>query len=158
MKKQNEAFDVTMRSYDGAEVCELVGLFILSELTNLMDKNSIGSYRDDGLAILKNCSEKAADKMRKDVIGIFRQYGLRITCDIGLRQVYFLDLTLNLSTGKYWSYRKPDDNLLYIDARSNHPSKIINQLPKMIAARVSINLCNSEEFDKVKPDFEEALE
>ena len=96
--------------------------------------------------------------MRKDVIGILRLYGLRITCDIGLHQVDFLDLTLNLSTGKHWPYRKTNDKLLYIDARSNHPSKRINQLPKMIAARVSTNSCKNEEFDKAKPDFEEALE
>ena len=62
MKKQNEAFDVTMGSYDGAEVCELVGLFILSELTKLIDKNSIGLYRDDGLAILKTVREKLQTK------------------------------------------------------------------------------------------------
>ena len=41
-------FDVTMRSFDGAETCELVGLFLLSQLTHL-DVN-VGLYRDDGLA------------------------------------------------------------------------------------------------------------
>ena len=29
VKKQGSMFDVTMGSYDGAEVCELVGLYIL---------------------------------------------------------------------------------------------------------------------------------
>lgn len=52
MKKENESFDVTMGSYDGAEVCELVGLFILSKLTNVAGMDSIGLYRDDGLAVL----------------------------------------------------------------------------------------------------------
>ena len=33
MKKDSDStFDVTMRSYDGAEVCELVGIYILSIL------------------------------------------------------------------------------------------------------------------------------
>ena len=32
IKKDNSSFDVTMGSYDGAEVCELVGLFILNDL------------------------------------------------------------------------------------------------------------------------------
>ena len=40
-----------MGSYDGAEVCELVGLFILNGLANEYGKESIGLYRDDGLAI-----------------------------------------------------------------------------------------------------------
>ena len=50
-KKGDTTFDVTMGSYDGAETCELVGSFLLSQLQNL-DVN-IGLYRDDGLAISK---------------------------------------------------------------------------------------------------------
>ena len=48
-KKGDTTFDVTMDSYDGAETCELVGSFLLSQLQHL-DVN-IGLYRDDGLAI-----------------------------------------------------------------------------------------------------------
>ena len=44
----------TMGSYDGAEVCELVGLFILNDLCNEYGKDNIGLYRDDGLAIFKH--------------------------------------------------------------------------------------------------------
>ena len=32
VKRENPSFDVTMGSYDGAEVCELVGLFILDKV------------------------------------------------------------------------------------------------------------------------------
>ena len=31
IKKQSNNFDVTMGSYDGAEVCELIGIFMLKE-------------------------------------------------------------------------------------------------------------------------------
>ena len=41
-------FDVTMGSYDGAEVCKIVGLFMLDMLSKLFEKNYIGLYRDDG--------------------------------------------------------------------------------------------------------------
>ena len=34
VKKDNPDFDVTMGNYDGAEVCELVGLYLLNLLTN----------------------------------------------------------------------------------------------------------------------------
>ena len=50
-RKIRSDFDVTMGSFDGAETCELVGLFLLfllSQLTHL-DVN-VGLYRDDGLA------------------------------------------------------------------------------------------------------------
>ena len=52
IKKNNSSFDVTMGSYDGAEVCELVGLFILNGLANKYRKRSIGLYTDD-LTIMK---------------------------------------------------------------------------------------------------------
>ena len=47
-------FDVTMGSYDGAEVCKIVGLFMLDMLSKLFEKNYIGLYRDDGLSISGN--------------------------------------------------------------------------------------------------------
>lgn len=49
----NTLFDVTMGSYDGAEVCELVGLFILTNLGKKFGKDNSGLYRDDGLATVK---------------------------------------------------------------------------------------------------------
>ena len=48
VKKENPDFDVTMGSYDRAEVCELVGLYILDILTKEFGRNKIGLYRDDG--------------------------------------------------------------------------------------------------------------
>jgi len=53
-----------MGSYDGAEVCEMVGLFLLQELAKLVGKNNIGLYKDDGLAII-NGSGPALDRLRK---------------------------------------------------------------------------------------------
>ena len=50
-KKGDTTFDVTMGSYDGAETCELVGNFLLSQLQSL-DVN-IGLYRNDGRSIPK---------------------------------------------------------------------------------------------------------
>ena len=58
-------FDVPMGCYDGAEVCELVGLFILSKLSSEYPNDSIGLYRDDGLAVSKNMNARSADKARK---------------------------------------------------------------------------------------------
>ena len=42
IKKDTNSFDVTMGSYDGAEVCELVGLFILNGLCSIYGKNTPG--------------------------------------------------------------------------------------------------------------------
>ena len=35
MKKENELFDVTMGAFDGAEICELIGLLALSEIEKI---------------------------------------------------------------------------------------------------------------------------
>ena len=55
-----------MGAYDGAENCAIVGLFLSNNLTNKSDKNSVGLYRDDGLAILKNVNGHRSDKIRKE--------------------------------------------------------------------------------------------
>ena len=48
-KDSDPNFNVTMGSYDGAEICQLVGLYILHVLREKYGKDKIGLYRDDGL-------------------------------------------------------------------------------------------------------------
>ena len=52
VKKEKSNFDVTMGAYDGAELCKLIGIFMLSLLSKHINKNRIGLHRHDGLAIL----------------------------------------------------------------------------------------------------------
>ena len=47
-KEGNPLFDVTMGSYDKAEVCELIGLYSLNKLAPLIGTKNVGFYRDDG--------------------------------------------------------------------------------------------------------------
>ena len=53
VKKEGTGFDVTMGAYDGPEICELVGIFMLSLLGTKYDSKNIGLYRDDGLSYLE---------------------------------------------------------------------------------------------------------
>ena len=96
IKKDSNLFDVTMGSFDGAEICELVGLFILNKLATTYGKDNIGLYRDDGLAIFKNISGPQADRIRKDITKHFKQHGLNITIQTNLKIVNYLDVTFNL--------------------------------------------------------------
>ena len=89
-------FDVTMGTYNGAEVCKLVELFMLDKLSNIFEKNLVGLYRDDGLVVLRNCTARTADRIRKSVESIFKSYGLKLTAEAGLHQVDFLDITISL--------------------------------------------------------------
>ena len=63
-KKQSNNFDVTNESYDGAEVCELIGTFTLTLIGNKYNSNNIGLYRDDRLAVFKNTSGPQSEKIK----------------------------------------------------------------------------------------------
>ena len=41
-----------MDAWDDAEVCELIGIFMLFLLSQKYEKNENGLYRDDGLGVL----------------------------------------------------------------------------------------------------------
>ena len=93
-------FDVTMGSYDGAEICELVGLHILQVLGEKYGKDKIGLYRDDGLACFGNIKGSQVERIRKELISIFKtEFKLNITSETNLKIVNVLDVTLNLNTG-----------------------------------------------------------
>ena len=64
-KSEDPDFDVPMGCYDGAEVCELVGIFILNKLNNIIDKNSIGLYCDDCLSVFDKLSGPQINKARR---------------------------------------------------------------------------------------------
>ena len=100
VKREGEQFDVTMGSFDGAEICELVGLYILNLLSQRFEKDSIGLYRDDGLSALK-LNRRDADKARKFITEVFKQCDLKVTIETSLIQTDFLDVTMDLATGKY---------------------------------------------------------
>ena len=89
-KSGNEEFDVPLGCFDGAEVCELVGVYILHLLRTVMRKDNVGLYRDDGLGILRNSSGPEIERKRKQIIQILKSCGLKITVKINLKTVDFL--------------------------------------------------------------------
>ena len=90
-----------MGPYDGAEVCEIVGLFLLKNLANKFDKNSVGLYRDDGLALFKNINGQRAYKIRKEFHQLFMESGLSSEIECNLKTVNYLEISLDLNTGTY---------------------------------------------------------
>jgi hypothetical protein len=89
-------FDVTMGSFDGAELCELVGLYLLSKLETLLGKPAVGRYRDDGLAVVRSQSGRRLDQIRKQIIEVFKSEGLSITIQSNLSVKNYLDVMLDL--------------------------------------------------------------
>ena len=68
---KEDLFDVPIGSYHGAEVCELIGLFLLNNLNQFLSKENFGLYRDDGLLIIKKRSKRIIEKTRKDIRAVF---------------------------------------------------------------------------------------
>ena len=155
IKKEGGLFDVTMGAYDGAEVCELVGTFLLSLIRSKYE--NVGLYRDDGLAAFKNMSGPGNERIKKDIQKTFKEKGLDIIIQCNLKVVDYLDLTFNLNDGSYRPYRKPDDETCYIHVDSDHPPNIIKQVPLAIERRLS-ELSSSEQiFNESKDHYQEAL-
>ena len=72
-KSGDEDFDVPMGCFDGAEICELVGTYIQRKLTNIMNKEDVELYRDDGLGIFKNISRSEIESKKKSIVKVFKK-------------------------------------------------------------------------------------
>ena len=99
-------------SNDRAEICKLTGISILSQLSNLSPQEDIGWYRDDGLILLRNTNAQLTDKMRKNVIKLFKESGFKIEIEANLKIVNFLNVTFNLANNTNRPCRKPNYNFL----------------------------------------------
>ena len=126
-------------------------------MAKILDGKNIGLYRDDGLAIVANATGQKLNNLRKRIVALFKAEGLSITIETDLIETDFLDVTFNLSNNKYYPYRKPNNKPLYINAKSNHPPSIIQQLPSMIEKRLLTLSCDENEFNKAKEQYESAL-
>ena len=126
-KNTSNLFDVTMGSYDGAETCELVGTYMLSLITSKF-KDQVGLYRDDGLAVCK-ATPKQIEKTKQEVSEIFKTNGLKITIEANKKTINFLDVTLDLASGSYKPFMKPNNKILYVHRQSNHPPRTTEKHP-----------------------------
>ena len=104
MKKYSGLFDVTMGAYDGAEVCELVWTFLLYKFSLKYNKNDIGLYRDDDLAIFKNISGPKSEKIKKNIQKLLKENQLDIVIECNMKMVNYLDVTPNLENSTYRPY------------------------------------------------------
>ena len=139
-----------MGSYDGAEICGLVGLLILRKLSSLVKKTDVGLYRDDGLIVARNMRGRSTDKLRKNIINTFKEIGLQIEIETGMYSVNFLDVTLNLKTNNYQPFKKPNDSLLYVHTSSNHSSRDFEAITNFNSRAASEKLFKRIHFHSIK--------
>ena len=82
-----------MGGFDGTEVCELIGIYILSFLATITNSKDCGLYRDDGLLILRNANGQQIDRTPKN-IKIFKDIGFTIDIETNLK----INTLINLQT------------------------------------------------------------
>ena len=123
----------------------------------ILPKSNFGLHRDDALALLRNLNGQQTDKVRKNVIRVFKDIGFSLEIETNLKEVDFLDISLNLQNGTYCPYKKPNDKLLCIYSLSNHPPNVIKQILNSIQERPLKNLSNEEIFNTAKYEYEDAL-
>ena len=155
VKKDNADFDVGMGSFDGAECCDIVGLYILSQLQGL--GLNVGLYRDDLLATSR-LTKRQNELVKQRVARIFAANGLEITgTEANKKTVDFLDCTLDIPSESYKPYMKPGTVPKYIHVDSDHPPSVIRAIPKGVNNRLS-RLSSSEAiFNAAAQPYQDAL-
>ena len=86
------------------------------------------------------------------------QVGLKITIEANKKTVHFLDLTFDLTSGTYKPFMKPNNKLLYVHRRSNHPPALLKNIPENITKRLTSISSNKEVFDEAIPPYQKALD
>ena len=110
IERDSDTFDITMGAYDGAEICEPVGIVMLSLLRKKHSSN-------------KNIIQSII-------------LSLQIIIKCNLKIVDYFGVTLNLNDGTYHPFHKPNKETTYIHVESNHPLQIITNIPRSIEKKI----------------------
>ena len=148
IRKQGALFDVSMGTYDEAEVCQLVGTYMLNVLSKKYNTNDFGLYRHEGLEVLKNKSGIQSKQVKKNIQKIFKKLGLDIIIQCNMKVVNYLDVIFNLNDGTYKPYTKPNNEIKCIRNNSNHPPSVIRQIPLSIESRSCTLSFNEKTFQE----------
>ena len=130
-------FDVAQGSWDGAEVTDLVGFYLLAQLQHL-EELDYGLYRDDMLAVTE-LHGKEAERLKQKISNVFQAEGLTVKVEVNKKVVDFLNVTLSLLDGSHRDFMKPGQVLSYVDVHSNHPPVVTKSIADGIAYRLSVN-------------------
>ena len=67
----------------------------------------------------------------KTIVQLFKNFNFKSEIKINLIEVDFFHVTFNLIKEPLPWYKKPNNNLSYINISSNHPPNIIKRLSKL---------------------------
>ena len=67
-----EESDVAMRCFGDTIICKLIGVYTLHLLRTALRKESVGSYHEERLEIIRNSPGAEIERKRKQIIYIFQ--------------------------------------------------------------------------------------
>ena len=141
--------DVTL-----SESCDIVDMFLLSELSHLPIK--VGLYRDDLLSV-SSLSAREVEKTSQRMREIFRSHGLGLKIEANLKVTDFLDVLLDLKSGTHRAWVKPEHIIHYVHRESNHPAHVLKNIPLEVQRRLTSLSSNQAMFEAAKGPFQDAL-
>ena len=69
----------------------------------------------------------------------------------------YLDIEVNLHEGTYRPFKKLNNNSKYLNRDSDHPTKVIESVPRRVAHRINMLCSNNEILTNVKREYENDL-
>lgn len=147
------SFHVAMGACDNADVCNLIGLYILDSLRRTFPPVFFGLYSDDALVISREASGHTLNSLRKDLISILGSTRLKITIKTNLTTADFLDVTLDCRLQYQQALPQTKTRgLIFINTISCHPPIMFKNLAKgvsrvfrafLLTKRPSTPYCNA---------------
>ena len=129
-----------MGSYNVAEVCELTELLMFNQFSKTFDKDNIG------ISVFKNHNGCKYGKVRKEMIGSFKQHHLNLEIKCNLKTVDYFDKMFDLTKGQqYYS--------ICVSILS-----ILKEIPKLASKLISSNSCNEHVFNAVATFYNNILD
>ena len=128
----------------------------MSLITQLLQRDHIGLYRNDGLLVTP-ARPRQAEILKKKISELFRIEDLGIEANPNLKSVNFLDVHINLSQNSHKPFMKPGDTPHYVHVQSDHPPSVLRNLPLGVQKRLFTISSSKEEFDAAAPPYQAAL-
>ena len=96
-------------------------------------------------------SRRQIEKLKQEMCKIFDAYNLKITTDVNHKIVDFLDVSLDLNTGLFKPFMKPNNTILYVNKNINHPQAVNENLPSAVNRRLSTLSADENIFKQAIP-------
>ena len=84
--------------------------------------------------------------------------GLKITIEANKKTIKFLDVTLDLTSGSFKPFMKPNNKILYVHRQSNHPPTLLKNIPQNTNKRLTSISSNQKVFNDAIPPYQKALD